>query len=74
MLKHEKNKHLRDDAASDWAFNPLDPETYEVQFDLYLDAMEAFPHGKYLHVGGDRVQTTGRESGKSALEVKFEFG
>jgi hexosaminidase len=71
VLKHEKNKHLRDDPASDWAFNPLDPETYEVQFDLYLDAMEAFPHGKYLHVGGDEVQTTGRESGKSALELNL---
>ena len=71
VLKHEKNKHLRDDPKSDWAFNPLDPETYEVQFDLYLDAMEAFPHGKYLHVGGDEVQTTGRESGKSALELNL---
>ena len=25
VLKHEKNKHLRDDPKSDWAFNPLDP-------------------------------------------------
>ena len=33
--------------------------------------MEAFPHGKYLHVGGDEVQTTGRGSGKSALELNL---
>src|SRR6056300_1829417 len=71
ILKHEKNKHLRDDPESDWAFNPLDPETYNLQFDLYLDALEAFPHGKYLHVGGDEVQTTGRGSGKSALELNL---
>src|SRR6056300_1378068 len=71
ILKHEKNKHLRDDPESDWAFNPLDPETYSLQFDLYLDALEAFPHGKYLHVGGDEVQTTGRESGQSALELNL---
>jgi hypothetical protein len=71
ILKHDKNKALRDDPESDWAFNPLDPETYTLQFDLYLDAMEAFPHGKYLHVGGDEVQTTGRESGKSALELNL---
>ena len=71
VLKHEKNKHLRDDPESDWAFNPLDPATYELQFDLYLDAMEAFPHGAYLHVGGDEVQTTGRGSGKSALELNL---
>ena len=71
ILKHDKNKHLRDDPKSDWAFNPLNQETYALQYDLYLDAMEAFPHGKYLHVGGDEVQTTGRGSGKSALELNL---
>lgn len=71
ILKHDKNKHLRDDPKSDWAFNPLNPETYALQYDLYLDAMEAFPYGKYLHVGGDEVQTTGRGSGKSALELNL---
>ena len=62
VLKHKKNKYLRDDPNSDWAFNPLDPKTYELQFDLYLDAIEAFPHGKYLHVGGDEVHTSGTVS------------
>ncbi len=71
ILKHEKNKHLRDNLDSDWAFNPLDPETYELQFDLYLDAIKATPHGKYLHVGGDEVETTGRGSGKSKLELNL---
>lgn len=71
VLKHEKNKFLRDDPKSDWAFNPLDPETYALQYDLYLDALEAFPHGKYLHVGGDEVHTTGRGSEKSALELNL---
>ena len=71
ILKHEKYKHLRDDPKSDWAFNPLDPGTYEVQFDLYLDAMEATPHGKYLHIGGDEVHTSGRNSGKSSLELQL---
>ena len=71
VLKHKKNKPLRDDPNSDWAFNPLDPKTYDLQFDLYLDAIEAFPHGKYLHVGGDEVQTSGRGSGKSPLELNL---
>lgn len=71
ILKHEKNKHLRDNPDSDWAFNPLDPETYELQFDLYLDAIKATPHGKYLHVGGDEVETSGRGSGKSKLELNL---
>ncbi len=71
VLKHEKYKSLRDDPNSDWAFNPLDPKTYEVQFDLYLDAIEATPHGKYLHIGGDEVHTTGRGSEKSPLELQL---
>ena len=71
ILKHDKYKHLRDDPTNDWAFNPLDPETYKVQFDLYLDAIAATPHGKYLHVGGDEVHTTGRNSGKSSLELQL---
>jgi len=71
ILKHDQNKPLRDDPKSDWAFNPLNPKTYDLQFDLYLDALEAFPHGKYLHIGGDEVHTTGRNSGKSALELNL---
>ena len=71
ILKHPQYQELRDDLESDWAFNPLDPATYELQFDLYRQAMEATPHGKYLHVGGDEVQTTGRESGQSALELNL---
>ncbi|MFC1565147.1 family 20 glycosylhydrolase [candidate division KSB1 bacterium] len=71
VLKHEKYYGLRDDPQSDWAFNPLDPKTYEVQFDMYLDAIEATPHGRYLHIGGDEVRTTGRGSGKSAFELQM---
>ncbi|RAI89338.1 beta-N-acetylhexosaminidase [Algoriphagus yeomjeoni] len=73
ILKHEEYKDLRDDPESDWAFNPLDDRTYEVQFDLYSDALEAFPHAQYLHVGGDEVHTTGRGSGKSPLELQLTW-
>ncbi len=71
ILKHKEYAHLRDDPKSDWAFNPLHEETYEVQFDLYEDALRAFPHANYLHVGGDEVHTTGRNSGKSPLELQL---
>lgn len=71
ILKHDEYKNLRDNPESDWAFNPLDEETYKVQFDLYEDAMKATPHGKYLHIGGDEVHTNGRNSGKSALELQL---
>lgn len=71
ILKHDEYKKLRDDPKSDWAFDPLNAETYKVQFDLYMDAIAATPHGKYLHIGGDEVHTTGRESGKSSLELQL---
>ncbi len=71
ILKHEPYFDLRDDPQSDWAFNPLNPKTYEVQFDMYLDAIEATPYGRYLHIGGDEVHTTGRKSGKSAIELQL---
>jgi hypothetical protein len=71
ILKHAEYTSLRDDAESDWAFNPLNEETYKVQFDLYEDALKAFPHANYLHVGGDEVHTTGRNSGKSPLELQL---
>ena len=71
ILKHEEYKPLRDDPESDWAFNPLNEQTYRVQFDLYEDALKAFPYANYLHVGGDEVHTTGRNSGKSPLELQL---
>lgn len=71
ILKHDEYKHLRDDPESDWAFNPLNPETYSLQFDLYRDALTALPNGKFLHVGGDEVHTTGRNSGKTSLELQL---
>jgi hypothetical protein len=73
VLKHDAYRPLRDDPQSDWAFNPLDPGTYDVQFDLYRDAIEATPYGRYLHVGGDEVHTTGRGSGRSPLELQLEW-
>ncbi|MFN3760915.1 MAG: family 20 glycosylhydrolase [Algoriphagus aquaeductus] len=71
ILKHPEYIPLRDDPESDWAFNPLNEETYTVQFDLYEDALKAFPYANYLHVGGDEVHTTGRNSGKSPLELQL---
>ncbi|WP_296702117.1 family 20 glycosylhydrolase, partial [Algoriphagus sp.] len=73
ILKHPEYIPIRDDPESDWAFNPLDEKTYEVQFDLYTDALKAFTHANYLHVGGDEVHTTGRNSGKSALELQLTW-
>lgn len=74
ILKH--HWVLRENPASDWEFCPSDPRTYEVQFDLYLDALEAMPYGKYLHVGGDEITAIGiddrcKATGKSAFELQM---
>lgn len=76
ILKHEEYKSVRDDITSDWVFDPLNPDTYKVQFALYEDAMEATPNGKYLHIGGDEVGDLGKsklckESGKTPFELQM---
>jgi len=66
VLKHQEFAHLRDDPESDWAFDPLADETYELQFDLYRDAMEATPGSRYLHIGGDEVNVGESQRAKAA--------
>ena len=67
---------LRENPYSDWEFCPSDPRTYELQFDLYRDAMEAMPDGKYLHIGGDEITAIGidercKATGKTAFELQM---
>lgn len=74
ILKH--HWELRENPASDWEFCPSDPRTYELQFDLYQDAIEAMPYGKYLHVGGDEITAIGidercKATGKSPFELQM---
>src|SRR4030095_2881838 len=71
-------KNLRDDTASDWSFDPMKPETYELQFSLYEDAIAATPYGKYLHVGGDEVGNLGmselsKKSGLTPLQLQMRW-
>lgn len=74
ILKH--HWELRENPHSDWEFCPSDPRTYELQFDLYRDAMEAMPDGKYLHIGGDEITAIGidercKATGKTAFELQM---
>lgn len=76
ILKHDQYKNLRDDPNSDWAFDALNPGTYDLQFALYEDAMKATPYGKYLHVGGDEVYNLGqselaKKSGMKPVELQL---
>lgn len=72
----EVEDKLRENPHSDWEFCPSDARTYEVQFDLYRDALEAMPDGKYLHIGGDEITAIGidercKATGKSAFELQM---
>ena len=74
ILKH--HWELRENPASDWEFCPSNPDTYELQFDLYKDALEAMPYGKYLHIGGDEVSAIGIDerceaTGKTPFELQM---
>lgn len=76
ILKHDEYKELRDDTASDWSFDALNPKTYDLQFSLYKDAIAATPNGRYLHVGGDEVGNLGlsdlaKKSGMKPVELQM---
>ncbi len=76
ILKH--HPELRENPDSDWEFCPSEPKTYGLQFDLYADAIEAMPYGKYLHVGGDEITAIGiddrcKARGKTAFELQMEW-
>lgn len=78
ILKHEKYKNLRDTITSDWSFDPMNPDTYELQFSLYEDAIAATPYGKYLHVGGDEVGNLGmsalsKKSGLTQIQLQMRW-
>ncbi|NOY36043.1 MAG: family 20 glycosylhydrolase [Chlorobi bacterium] len=59
ILKHKEYAHLREIPDKRWVFCPADEGTYKVLFDNYLDAMEATPGSKYLHIGGDEIGDIG---------------
>ncbi len=59
ILKHEHYAHLRELPDNRWVFCPLDEGTYDVLFDMYLDAIEATPGSRYLHIGGDEIGNIG---------------
>lgn len=76
ILKH--HWELRENPESDWEFCPSNPETYALQFDLYRDALEAMPHGKYLHIGGDEITEIGidarcKATGKTPFQLQMEW-
>ncbi len=76
ILKH--HWELREDMNNDGDFCPSNPRTYEVLFELYRDAMEAMPYGKYLHIGGDEVSQVGTDerckaTGKTPFELQLEW-
>lgn len=73
ILKHDEYRDIRDDESRDWAFCPLKERTYEVQFDLYLDAIEATPGSRYLHIGGDEVSVGACEECKATGLSSFEL-
>lgn len=70
----KRHWELRENPASDWECCPSNPHYYDLQFDLYKDAMEAMPYGHFLHVGGDEVSGIGNDAlCKSTGKTPFEL-
>jgi len=60
ILKHPENKHLREITSNNWGFCPLREGTYEMEFDLIKEAIEATPGSKYYHIGCDETYVLGK--------------
>lgn len=74
ILQH--HWELRENPKSDWEICPVNENSYQMLYDLYLDALEAMPYGKYLHIGGDEITQIGidnrcRETNKSSFELQM---
>ena len=60
ILKHPQNKHLREVPSDNWGFCPLREGTYEMEFDLIKEAIEATPGSEYFHIGCDETYVLGK--------------
>lgn len=55
----KKHWELRENPESDWELCPSNPSTYDILFDLYSEAIEAFPYSEFIHIGGDEISEIG---------------
>jgi len=60
ILKHPRFRNLREIPASNWELCPLREESYELLFDLWTEAIEATPGGRFLHIGSDETYELGQ--------------
>lgn len=82
VLKYPQFAHLREDVSNNFQICTSKPESWSLIFDLFEEAMEATPGGRFFHVGTDESWFYGtgtdcpcaekvRQFGKSELFVEF---
>jgi len=59
ILKHPEYEYLREIPNRRWVSCSVEPGTYELYQDLFLDAFEATPGSRYVHIGGDEIGDIG---------------
>ena len=74
ILKHPQHAHLREIPDSAWEFCPLNPESYDLLFDLWDEAIEATPGSEFLHIGSDETYELGLGEACGCAEKAKEIG
>lgn len=58
FLDNDTHRHLADNPANPFAYNPLKPGVYELIHDIYGEAVELFDPA-YFHIGHDEITLKG---------------
>ncbi|CCQ95802.1 putative Beta-N-acetylhexosaminidase [[Clostridium] ultunense Esp] len=67
------NMDICEDPETPWCYNPLNPRSYRVIFDIFEEAIDLFQKPEFFHIGHDEVRIVGRfPNSEKGKKIGFE--